>query len=350
MKNLLLPCLIIISSITGAFSQKAAPLKFDEFSLDETEVYWPYTASETGKRIDRFISKAKSSPRSRFYIVSYSRRQFTESSRRKLGNWIYQTKTSLAYNAKIPGQNIIVIDGGFRDADMLEFWLGSLDSSLPVSTPIYSQAESFECPEAFISDDGMNLDEKSPVAFRVYTSYKPSLTYKWSTEQGVVVEGQNTKSAKIDTKGRKRLTIYVELAGAPKGCNIVLNGTFEVGPRPYLSDRADIYNSSELAARFQAFAVTVQNNPMMDAYVFAYASRRDAQSQRNRALLSLRRIIAFLKLDTNRIKIVDAGVRESDSVEFWLVPPGVDPPKATPTVDQSLVKSAKSSNQTKRGK
>jgi len=128
------------------------------------------------------------------------------------------------------------------------------------------------------------------------------------------------------------------VSGIPKGCQNVVFGTFDVGLRPLLVDRDDRYNSSELAARFQIFVAGLYNEPNMTGYILAYSSRRYGQTERNLALVTLMRIATFLKIDISRLRILDAGFREDNSIEFWMVPPGATEPIPTPSIDQIFLK------------
>jgi hypothetical protein len=59
--------------------------------------------------------------------------------------------------------------------------------------------------------------------------------------------------------------------------------------------------------------------------------------QMKRGIASVMQIFAFYKYDTSRITIVKGGFREYNTVDSWIVPPGAEPPKPTPTVDEKFV-------------
>ena len=295
--------LFVLSAVlAGSARSQTKPHKFDEFIVNQTESYWPFSAADVSRRVDRFINRAKTSRTSRYFVVFYRSRQYTETTQRELINRVYQIKADLIYRAKVKEGNVYSIDGGYRDKDSVEFWIGSSDSARPPMTPSYSNDESFECPEGEIVDDGMNLDVSQPVRFKIYTPSKAELRYKWATSAGKIIFGQNSKGVQIDTMGAKRLTVFAEIIGAPKGCNDTVYGTFDVGLRPFLIDRDDSFMSSELAARFQNFIEVSNNNPTMTPYILAYSSRQSRGAEYNRALLSIKRSSIFLKIDASRIK------------------------------------------------
>jgi hypothetical protein len=275
-------------------------LKFDEFALKKVEAYWPYSAVDVSKRIERFAKKAKTSKSSRFYVITYSGRQYTESSKRELSNWAAQAKSSVQYSGT-PNVSVNLIDGGFPDADMLEFWIGGPGSEPPRPTPTYSASEAFECPEIRVVEDGTNFDP-SYAGFTVRSNKNQTLRPIWSSSYGEIVSGNSYPGVHIDAKGEKRLTVYAEITGLPKGCQNVFYDTFDVGLRPLLVDRDDAYLSSELAARFQVFVINANNEPAMTPYILAYSSRGNDQVEQNRAINSIRQISTFLQIDTSRIK------------------------------------------------
>jgi hypothetical protein len=81
------------------------------------------------------------------------------------------------------------------------------------------------------------------------------------------------------------------------------------------------------------------SNPTFSGYVIGYEGRNsDHAWERNVALESIRKIIVFDRLDPSRVKLIDGGHREYNSIDIWLLPPGVEPPKPTPSVDQSFIR------------
>jgi hypothetical protein len=342
---LLVVLLVVLGlGVSAQNAQKA--LKFDEFSLAEAEYYWPLETASDSKRLDRFTLQAKSLRSSKFYIVTYSRRQFTEATQRRLSNWASQAQMDLVFRARIPQENVSIIDGGFRDNDTLEFWIGSKKSTPPEPTPSYSRAESKECPDVHVVEDGMNLDENKPVGFTITNLSKSTWSYIWSTSSGNIVGNPTSSSVLVDTKGAKRVTVYANIIEAPIGCASVAYGTFNVGLRPYLVDRGERVSISDLKARFQNFASEKASHPEMTALILAYSGRAYPGNQ-NRTLRMITTIATFLRIDMSYFKMIDAGVRENDAFEFWLVPSGVAEPKPSPSVDRALLEATPASKKTR---
>jgi hypothetical protein len=81
---------------------------------------------------------------------------------------------------------------------------------------------------------------------------------------------------------------------------------------------------------------TLRNDPAARGLVIAYATRRDRRGEDRR--LAARRKLEILKgysIGADRIVAVGGGLRKQKTIEFWIVPPGAELPKPTPTVRPS---------------
>ncbi len=91
--------------------------------------------------------------------------------------------------------------------------------------------------------------------------------------------------------------------------------------------------------RLDHFAIAFQNDPTAQGYLVCYGGRRSRRDDAQRRCDRARDYLASTRnMDTSRIVTVDAGFREEPTVELWLVPSGVTPPQASPTVDPSEVR------------
>ena len=96
---------------------------------------------------------------------------------------------------------------------------------------------------------------------------------------------------------------------------------------------------SEMAA-LDSYALELQNEPKLKAYVIAYGGRRGTarhEMQVRRARIK-RYLVTQRGINPKRISVVDGSFREKQSIELWLVPEGEEMPKATPTVSPKVVK------------
>lgn len=90
---------------------------------------------------------------------------------------------------------------------------------------------------------------------------------------------------------------------------------------------------SEVAA-LDSYALELQNEPQLKAYVIAYGGRRGTarHEMRVRRARIERYLVTRRGIDPKRIMVVNGGSRHKQSIELWLVPEGEEMPKAMPTV------------------
>lgn len=100
----------------------------------------------------------------------------------------------------------------------------------------------------------------------------------------------------------------------------------------------DINCEFELA-KLDALAIELQNDPTSTAHIIIYGGKT---GKRNAAKARAARMAYYLRkargLDASRFKTIDGGYREKLSGEIWILSPGDDAPKATPTVSAKNVK------------
>jgi len=83
---------------------------------------------------------------------------------------------------------------------------------------------------------------------------------------------------------------------------------------------------SDLIARLDNFAITLQNEPNTKGFIVVYRSRRDLPGLSNRmAIRSRDYLVNSRGLSAERIATVDGGDADSLSQELWIVPPGTTP-------------------------
>jgi hypothetical protein len=83
--------------------------------------------------------------------------------------------------------------------------------------------------------------------------------------------------------------------------------------------------------RYEPFVSALRADPAARGYVIAYRTRRAPRGSdrklAGREKLSLMRLHA---LGAGRVEAVGGGVRRERTVEFWIVPPGAEPPRPAP--------------------
>jgi len=111
-------------------------------------------------------------------------------------------------------------------------------------------------------------------------------------------------------------------------------------PRPArkFDEFGDINCESELA-RLDGLAIELQNDPSSAAHLIIYGGKT---GKKNEAKARAARMSYYLTksrgIDPERVKTIDGGYRDTLAGEIWILRPGDDIPKATPTVPAKDVK------------
>jgi hypothetical protein len=115
---------------------------------------------------------------------------------------------------------------------------------------------------------------------------------------------------------------------------------------PYLFDKVVFENAPpppEAAAddetpldekdAYEPFMTTLKSDPAARGLIIAYATRRNRHgTDRKIAAHEKLNIMKFYPIAPDRIVAVGGGLRVNRTIEFWIVPPGAELPKPTPTV------------------
>jgi len=328
--------------IMGQTTPKA--IKFDELSSLEK-----YSYEESNRivkeRIDRFVGTAIKQRGKIAYFIHYRARvREGQSFWNRSSEWATQAKYAVAaIDRVLESENVLVIDGGVRNAESLEFWFVPKNAEPPRPTPTFDRSEAIDCPSIYAYQDGIQFDRKNPIYFKASSYPTGAYAYKWTVTDGKIIGENGISFLRADVSDVKadRVTAFVEIEGLPLPCKNTAFAIAEFSNTPRLIDEFGRVANGDIKARLDAFFVTLQNHPEKQGYAYIYGGRdmgsRDSQARRQ--LLSNQ--ILFRRFDASRIKIIDAGYREEISTEYWLVPSGVDAPKPTPTVDKYFVAPAR---------
>ena len=318
-----------------AIAQPAA-MKFDEFTLDAPSYYFFDEEVTFKDRLDRLIRQVQREPRSsKVYLIHYRSRvatspAYTSRWRVDRAEWEITSKVKISY------ENVISIDGGVRDSDTVEFWIARKGATPPQPTPKYDNLEVVNCPSIWLFEREHNLDQMNPAVFSTSLSPEMQSRFEWTVSPGMIIEGQGTKTIKVDVKGIKRRSVTVLADGVPGECSRVVKRTFEIGNRPIMVDEWGGLPESDLRGRLDAFLAAISNEPSFTGYMIVYGRRSSPRS----LAASIRLVnnhLAFRNFPRDRIKIVSGGYRDDGGTEIWLLPPGVKAPVPRPTVDSRFV-------------
>jgi hypothetical protein len=328
-KIILLNCLTSLSFQTFA-QQKSVAIKFDEFF---------YQKADLGSRANRFAQYIKKDLQSKFYIVYYNPRKS------KYGldgeKWADYAQEVLANGHDISQNRIILIDGGIRENQSLEFWIVPKGANPPKPIPHFDEKEAITCPEIRVAGEPFQFNKNEILKFSASTEGGESVNktdYEWSISAGKIVEGQGTNQIRVDSTATdaKRITASVQIKGFAPECGNQAFATTEVGMFPYKFAEIE-YNNSYLAALLDGMYIELINNSSLKGYVIIYGQRVGNSKEVLRSINTTKQYLQFRHFDMSRVSIVHGGFREEGAVEIYLIPAGIDLPKPTPTVDEKFV-------------
>ena len=216
-------------------------------------------------------------------------------------------------------------------------------SATPSWTFVQSQ-EAVDCPIVRVScpdTDIVPLLKFSAVISGTAPSTQP--TFSWKVSAGRIVGGQGTPSITVDTESPEyggTFEASVEVGGLPGSCAKIFSCTTYVIRDPP-AKRVDEYAGlgfKDEKARLDRFIAELRKDPTAQGYVLSYAGRRarpgEARWRGERARRYLLRAGGFA---TGQIVAIDGGYKEIPTIELYIVPSGVTPPPASPTVDPDEV-------------
>lgn len=99
---------------------------------------------------------------------------------------------------------------------------------------------------------------------------------------------------------------------------------------------------SDERARLDNFTIAVLDNPSARGYLLCYGGRVGRPGEARRRCRRAKNYVSGHRgVEAARLVIVDGGFREDLTVELWVIPPGISPPPASPTVDPREVRFVK---------
>jgi hypothetical protein len=131
------------------------------------------------------------------------------------------------------------------------------------------------------------------------------------------------------------------------GSSLLVDGQH---PRMIFDHFGDICCEDE-KARLDNFVNQLRNEPDATGYIIYYGGRRlrtcgstrtrlpqPGEAQARASRLKPYMVNAWRGFDGKRITVINGGYRESWEAELWIVPPGDQPPKPTPTLKPDAIK------------
>ena len=333
-KSFILLYVLLIS--VSVFAQgNSQAIKFDEFNQPSYTRSSPLT-----ERSNRFARQIVKEPQTnKAVIIYYKPRKSLYGLEGK--EWGEYAQGVLKNGYKIIPERIILIDGGVRETESLEFWIVPEGTELPKPNPHFDESEAISCPEIRVAGDGFQLEKDKPLKFSVNVKggeVTGEQDFQWKISDGKIISGQGTNRIEIDLSEAdvKRITASVQVKGYAPECNNHAYSTTKVGAFPYKLDDFE-YNYSYMIANLDYLMIHLQNEPTFSGYVIIYGQRVGHSADVSRTIRATRDYFRLRRYDSSRVTIIDGGFREEGRVEIYLIPPGVEPPKPTPTVDKKFV-------------
>lgn len=110
-------------------------------------------------------------------------------------------------------------------------------------------------------------------------------------------------------------------------------------PMPRRIDEYGDIRVGDEKQRLDAFNGELQKDPTAQGYLVCYGGRRSRATEAQRRCDRAKNFLVVSRtMDAARVVTVDGGYREKPTTELWLVPSGVTPPSASPTVDPAEVR------------
>jgi len=200
------------------------------------------------------------------------------------------------------------------------------------------------CPTIRVSCPAEIKDDE-PITFTAsVTGGNPNVVpvYDWTVSTGRIIEGQGSSSIKVDIRGLggHDFTGTVSIFGFESACAMTASCSFiqESLPACRLFDSYGSRPARIEAARLNAFAVQLREQPGTQGFVLAYGGRRGyAREAQKLATDSQEYLVRTLGIEPGRIVAVDGGVKENLIVDLWIVPTGSVRPVPDPTVNPTEV-------------
>ena len=337
---------LLFAVVSVSAQNKPQALKFDEFDdVVENEFYKnKYSNSKEltfSQHVERFSKQLEKERGASAYIIYYQARITYKNARWNFVNQVNGINNQIKYNERIKIENVLTVNGGYRENNTVEFWIVPKDAELPAPTPTFAKSETFQC--ANLSVHGQTtLNKTDEIIFSVY-SYElreienPTLT--WKVSAGEIVEGQGKDfiKVKLNESDPKRVTAFLEVGGLPYPCPKVFTETAEIGDgKLFLIDRFGNLPSGETKARLDAFFQTLFSDPKAQGYIIIYGNRNQGGKSVESKVVFYKNYFTFRNIDVSRIALVRGGYREETSGELWLAFDD-EKPVPTPTVDAKFI-------------
>ena len=206
------------------------------------------------------------------------------------------------------------------------------------------------CPYPVNVSAPSTVNEGDTITFASDVTYSGSsaLNYTWtvSPPSARIISGAGTPTITVDTTGLGKQAVtailVVDDGSGESTCRqtaqAVTNIT-AIPPPPVACRKFDEFPSiayDDDKARFDNFAIQLQQEPESQGYIIVYSGRRSRAGQAERLTERARSYLVQTRgVDAGRLTIINGGFKDADTYELWVCPQGAPTPQANPTVSAS---------------
>lgn len=222
-------------------------------------------------------------------------------------------------------------------------WASPTPTPTPTRSPTPTpEPKAFPCPKVVIQPQsgGIVRDGQSIAFIANIGGGDPQVqpTILWSLSGGNITEGQATRRIMVDTTGAgdlpdRELKAELWVGGYAPEC--VLQASASVKIIPKARKFGDL---GELPAETVSFHMKTLAKFLSDTtdnvFIIGYAGRKSERGFALNWLRKLRGELTTAGVSPRRINAIDGGFREEPLFDFWIVPPGAEPPRPSPTIDR----------------
>lgn len=163
----------------------------------------------------------------------------------------------------------------------------------------------------------------------------------WNTSAGVVVQGQNTHRIEVDTTGAganpdREIKAELWVGGYAPECQQQATAVVKIIPPAVKFGEFGAVDDATFKRNIETLSSYLSQSTD-SVYVMAYAGRASDRNFLTTWVRKIRDALVAGGLTVNRLRVTDGGYREEPIFEFWIVPPGAEPPNPSPTLKRSDV-------------
>lgn len=344
---LLLPILILLFLIPASAqsdSQNNASnptaRKFDEFDFSD----WKR------EQVARFAEVLTKEPKAKGYIIAYQERVSGFCGEVSVGGMLWFIRNSLEGRLDFPvnPERIVEVRGGFREKQMVEFFIVPEGANPPVAKPTVKPVEAVRCPCLGYTGASSYAFENSNSPLGFYTSFrnddsKEKPIIKWSVSEGRILSGQGTTSIVVErpSLGYRSITATVEIEGFSSECKLKRSASSpeQLSSLPIKIDEFGSISCDDEMARTDHLAIGLQADPIAQGYIIAYGGKVGKHNEAKARLAWMKAYLVQNRgISSERVITIDGGFRETRQAELWLIEKGKDAPIPSPTVNKKDVK------------